>query len=690
MPVLPNAYARGLAMRYVAYEVDGGRVGVLPDLLNGTWTVPRQDTPTLTLSYPSGDLGVRGGLLDGALEVAVELSYDGETWVEPYNGRFMTQSSEWNSLGDGTDSRRVELIHVGNRLEQALVWEVPEEAKASDGKYKFNSKNAGAILRTLWDAAVRRGWGASLGADFSAALDSAGQRWATITTLAFDPSATVLQVLKALSGMGMVDYRWRGRSLQVYNADGALARENTGLVWRLAGNLSAPESKDWGQLCTHVLVKGDEGKTWVFENPEAPAGLPRTEKVVDAGGVELEDTARAVAKATLASGANAAEEVKREWEAAGVPWQPFRDYQPGDWVMVERGPGRLERMRVAQTSVSQTETGRVSGHTTFGTALDDILSRVVKQQRGITGAASSAGGLVKPDPPSAKHVPRAPEGLVVSSVAVVRDDGSVRASVSLAWGAVTTDKDGVAVDVVGYEVSYRQLPSVRGPLYPVASGESVHIGGLGAGVEYAFMVRALSADGGGAWSAEVSHVTAVDVEPPPVPSVPVLSQTLGVLGVYWDGLGAGGQGMPADYDHVEVSVAVPGAAPGRFTEMPRPMRRTNLAGLEVREWEVALRTVDRVGNRSGWGGRARIVLEQNIDTDAIAKAVEEKIAAGDALQKAAREQTLKEMAHLTEAMTQVAVALVDTGPYPPDAGVVGKTQWVSPDARLFVLRKKGD
>ena len=112
--------------------------------------------------------------------------------------------------------------------------------------------------------------------------------------------------------------------------------------------------------------------------------------------------------------------------------------------------------------------------------------------------------------------------------------------------------------------------------------------------------------------------------------------------------------------------------------------------MEVREWEVALRTVDRVGNRSGWGGRARIVLEQNIDTDAIAKAVEEKIAAGDALQKAAREQTLKEMAHLTEAMTQVAVALVDTGPYPPDAGVVGKTQWVSPDARLFVLRKKGD
>ena len=137
-------------------------------------------------------------------------------------------------------------------------------------------------------------------------------------------------------------------------------------------------------------------------------------------------------------------------------------------------------------------------------------------------------------------------------------------------------------------------------------------------------------------------------------------------------------------------MAVPGAAPGRFTEMPRPMQRTNLAGLELREWEVALRTVDRSGNKSAWSARARIMLEQNIDADAIARKVEEKLAAGDALQRAARAETLKEMKKLTDDMTQVAFDLVKTGPYPPDEGVVDKTQWVSPDARIFVLKKQGD
>lgn len=48
------------------------------------------------------------------------------------------------------------------------------------------------------------------------------------------------------------------------------------------------------------------------------------------------------------------------------------------------------------------------------------------------------------------------------------------------------------------------------------------------------------------------------------------------------------------------------------------------------------------------------------------------------------------MNKLTSDMTQVALSLVETGPYPPDAGVVDKTQWVSPDARIFVLKKRGD
>ena len=48
------------------------------------------------------------------------------------------------------------------------------------------------------------------------------------------------------------------------------------------------------------------------------------------------------------------------------------------------------------------------------------------------------------------------------------------------------------------------------------------------------------------------------------------------------------------------------------------------------------------------------------------------------------------MEKLTKDMTQVALDLVKTGPYPPDEGVIDKTQWVSPDARIFVLKKQGE
>lgn len=688
MPRDPQ-YARGMALRYVAYEQAGARLGVLPDALAGTFTCPRQATPSLTLSYPNGDQGVRGELLDSSVEIAVELCYDGQTWHEPYNARFVNLSSEWNLVDDGTEHRKADLIHIGHRLEGALVWNVPIASQDKDGKYKFTSRNAGEILRTVWDAAVKRGWGAGLTLDVSTAVDSAGQGWAFQTTIAFDPSVSIKSILDTLMNMGMIDYRWRGRTLQVYNADSALKRENTAVVWRLgAGTSSAPEKLDWSQLCTHVLVKGDDGRTWTFPNPEAPAGMPRTEKVVSAGGVELEATARRVADLTLKTGATPAAEVKREWEADDLQWLPFDDYLLGDWIQVERGKG-LERMRVTQISISVTENGRCQGHTTFGTMLDDVLSRLAKRQKGVLGAVNSDGKNPRPETPKSRYAPVPPQGLEVSSTVVISDRGWPQAVASLQWQAVSTDTLGVAVDVTGYEISARRFPFSAGQVM-TSKETTAQMGSLTPGARYGFKVRAITADTTGRWSTEVEAVMATDTEPPPVPTAPVLTQTLGVLGVYWDGKGAGGAGMPSDFAGIEVSVREPGLTPQKFTDMPVPLQRTNLAGLEIREWEVRLRSYDRADNRSEWGPSSRITLAQNVDADAIAKQVEERLKNSDAMQQAAREGTLKEMKHLTDAMTQVAANLVSSGPVPPDSGTIGSSMWIAPDGRIYVLRAEGD
>nr|DAN28365.1 MAG TPA: FN3 [Caudoviricetes sp.] len=688
MPRDPQ-YARGMAMRYVAYEQAGARLGVLPDALAGTFTCPRQATPSLTLSYPNGDQGVRGELLDSSVEIAVELCYDGQTWHEPYNARFVNLSSEWNLVDDGTEHRKADLIHIGHRLEGALVWNVPLAAMDKDGKYKFTSRNAGEILRTVWDAAVKRGWGAGLTLDVSTSTDSAGQGWAFQTTIAFDPSVSIKSILDTLMNMGMIDYRWRGRTLQVYNADSALKRENTAVVWRLsAGTTSAPEKLDWSQLCTHVLVKGDGGRTWTFPNPEAPAGMPRTEKVVSAGGVELEATARRVADLTLKTGATPAAEVKREWEADDLQWLPFDDYLLGDWIQVERGKG-LERMRVTQISISVTENGRCQGHTTFGTMLDDVLSRLAKRQKGVLGAVNSDGKNPRPETPQSKYAPVPPQGLIVTSAAVIGARGDAEAVATLQWQAVTTDTLGVAVDVTGYDISIREVPYKAGRM-STSAGTTAEVAELIPGRQYAFSVRAVTRETTGRWSAEIIETMATDATPPPVPPAPTLSQTLGVLDVWWPLRGAGGEGMPADFAGVEVSVQLPGRAPGVLATMLNPMQRTPVAGLEMREYEVRLRTYDRAGNRSAWGAPSTITLKQNIDAEAIAKSVEDKLKGSSALQQAAREGTLKEMKHLTEAMTQVAVNLVSSGPVPPDSGTIGSSMWIAPDGRIFVLRAEGD
>ena len=684
-----HSYARGLAMRYVAYEQAGARLGVLPDALAGTFTCPRQATPSLTLSYPNGDLGVRGSLLDTAVEIAVELCYDGQTWHEPYNARFTNLSSEWNLIDDGTERRHADLIHIGHRLEGALVWNVPFNSMDKDGKYKFNSRNAGEILRTVWDAAVKRGWGAGLTLDVSTSIDSAGQGWAFQTTIAFDPSVSIKSILDTLMNMGMIDYRWRGRTLQVYNADSALKRENTDVVWRLgAGTSSAPEKLDWSQLCTHVLVKGDEGRTWTFPNPEAPAGMPRTEKVVSAGGVELEATARRVADLTLKTGATPAAEVKREWEADDLQWLPFEDYALGDWIKVERGSG-LERMRVTQISISVTENGRCQGHTTFGTMLDDVLSRLAKRQKGVLGAVNSDGKNPRPESPNNKNAPAAPQGLVVTSAAVIGSQGDAEAVATVQWQAVSTDTAGVAVDVTGYDISVREVPFQAGRLN-TSKDTTGEVSGLIPGKKYAFSVRAVTRETLGVWSPEIIETMATDATPPPVPPPPRLSQTLGVLNVGWLMVGENGEGMPADFAGAEVSVQLPGVAPGVFSTMPTPVQRISLAGLEMREYEVRMRTYDRAGNRSAWGKPSTITLKQNIDADAIAKQVEDRLKGSDAMQQAAREGTLKEMKHLTEAMTQVATNLVSSGPVPPDSGTIGSSMWIAPDGRIFVLRAEGD
>lgn len=675
-----------LALRAAAYTTGWRRIGVLPDVLSMTLTVPRADTPTLTLTYPVQSEAVRGLLLDTQIEVAVEYTNDGENWIEVPDARFISFESSTNPVGDGTQSRSLQAVHVSNRLNEALVWDAPKEATVADGKRHFLNATPGMILRTVWDAATARGWGKDLTLACTVTDDASGARWATKTTIDYEKSITIGQIVDSLTTLGMIETTWVGRTLYVYNADTTLARDRTNLVWRLwRDTTGAPERTSWADICTDVLVKGENGRVWHIHNDAVPPNVRRIEKVVEAGGVEKEATAALVAQATLRKGSVPAHSVQREWAADATTLLPWRDYRPGDWITVETGLG-MEKMRVAAVSVTYDANG-VSGHTTFGTLLDDYLTRLARKTKGIAGYATAGGSGVKPAPEQDLRKPRPPVGIVGNATIVPAPNGWHYGIATLTWQAVTTDTRDTAIDVAGYEVRATTVDGApRGPLTYTASN-SVNVTDLDLGATYRFTVRARSQAGVVSdWSPDhVDIEIPTDTTPPPVPTAPVLAQVQGVLQITWDGHAADGSGMPNDLDHLEAAVTTQGAEPTTPTVRIDPGSRTTVvAGLPVTTHQVRLRAVDRTGNASSWSAPTTITLEQTVDEDAISKQVDDRIHNSAELDRKVTAETLKTLGGLGTAADGVL-----TDPYPPDTGTPGSTLWVAPDGRIYRLTKRG-
>lgn len=664
-------------VRVTAYDVLGDRIGQLPDVIKCTVTQPRNDVSSLTLEYaPSG---VRADVLTGAVELGVEWSYTGgRIWEELPNGRFISQSMECNAVDDGTKAISFKGIHIGHMLEEAVLWEVPQDSQDSDGKWNFLSRNAGTILRTVWDAAVARGWGDGLTLDVTPSKDSAGEDWATITTLAFDKTITLGKVLGSLTDIGMIDWVWEGRTLRVYNADATLTRDRSGRVlWPYAvGTTSAPESKSWADLCTDVLIKGEGGNVWTIHNDRAPAGLRRIEKVVEAGGVETEATARMVAEATLQSGANVAEEIKREWTAAEIRWWPWVDYRVGEWVGVQRASG-VEKLQVAQISVTYDNKG-VSGHTTFGTLLDDVLSRMAKKQKGIVGAASIAGNTTRPADTASKRTPAAPAGLVGRTTPYTIATGAERAILELSWAPVAADTRGNALDGIEYEVLIQVDGEER--LWPMGSEPNGRIEGLYVGDTYNVYVRA-KATGEGTlsdWSEGITVTPSGDNEAPPVPASPFCRSNLAVLTATWNGTDADGDAMPDDFSHLELSVTAVAATPVVVARTYSPEdREINVPGLSAGTYEVRLRAWDTTGHVSDWSDYATVTVAALVDSDTLREELEIMLP-----------EITDASAIYQRAAALVAGGDVKWGPYPPDDGVPGKTFWIAPDGKLWIMKSK--
>lgn len=392
------------AMRLVAYNAQGRRIQILPDVLEMDLGVKLNDDSTLKFKYAADGVGAElftaEYYLVTQLEIAVEVTGDGGvTWTEPPIGRFLVSNGSKDLLTPGITTIDVETRCNTTRLADTVLLLAPT-SESDDEKHLYVDENLkahfhnvtpGFVLRTMWDSAQSRLWGPDLTTDLAAATDSSGTAWAQEVSSSFAAGTTLRAVLDELTDGRAVDWRMEGRTLHAYNPSPEV--ESYGVMgpvykdWTLplaGGFQSAEEEYSWAEQCSRVIVEGEESRYWLVDNPY-PSGEVRTglrqrfrEIYLKASGVEDAQGARRVAEPYFLKGAAAAETLKRSFRVTDMLRRPLTDFQVGSWVLLERAEGAKEFIRVQAVNLSW-DGMTATGDLTLGTARDGLLEQLLKK-----------------------------------------------------------------------------------------------------------------------------------------------------------------------------------------------------------------------------------------------------------------------------------------------------------------------
>ncbi|MGW6499319.1 hypothetical protein [Nonomuraea angiospora] len=609
-------------LRLIVYAPNGAALGVLPTPLSVEIACPFLDVPALKLSYSTR--AVNAELLDGPVEVAVEWSEDGQAWTEPSDGRFLLIRRRADQV-DETGLATCELPGYVWMLRKVVLY--PGPAPLVDGKRAFLSSMPGAILQTFLAEGQARGAVPALDWDFTPTHDSAGQPWAKILTIYYQPGLDALTTLINLAEQGVCDFRMQGRTLQVFNADTVLARDLAAgpapVDLRFGRDVvQAPDVGTFEDLASAALVVGEAGFRASYHNGGAAEPWGRWETYIGQGGVSDPGTAQLLAEAVLLRAGHERVQRTRQISPYTARWLPWRDYRPGDRILAPSTSGAMESMRVRQLTVTRDRDGVLGGNLVLNDRLLERDLRLARRTAGIVGGSTTEGGSgARPAPESpAPRTPAAPSGLIVNPVAYVDEHGLPRGQVTATWGAVTTDVNAVALDVGGYEL-FMRLNEVGAPWFLIASAEAADTNAtfspLVVGEQYQFKVRAVNLGKKGPFSSTVAVTVPDDVDAPPVPTAPTLESRLGVVHVTWDGLGVGAAPMPSDLLRVLVWMQNP-LAPG-WTEIGYFDAAGSLVvpGLPYgQDREFSFTAVDRSGNSSARSASSTIAAVQLVQGDA--------------------------------------------------------------------------
>lgn len=629
--------AKSLHARLVAYRPFGARIGVLAEPVSFSASMLHDDDGAISIEYSllSGGAQAFDRELTDGLEVAVEVS-DGTGYREPDNARYVITGRSGK-----TDDRTRTVTYSG----QSISW-LLSKAENNDsshlladgdnkGKRPFYSSNPGVILKTLLDENRQRGGvatGLTLG--FDTAKDSNGDAWNRKYTLYYSLGTDLQTILSSLVNGGGCDWRTTGRTLKMWNADGAaLSRDlSKQVVLQLARDIGeAPYEESIADLAGTILVEGDNNLLFRMDNPAAPTPWGKWESYSSQGGVSDKDTAQAFMQSTLDDAARVRGQYTRNLVISDVDSLPLVDYHAGDWITaptISHG----EKVRVQEIDLSMRQGEGLSASIALNDIKYDASVKQAKKIKGITGGAALAGseGGTTASSDRDHRVPKAPLGLVVQTDAYIGSDGFAHGLATASWSAVTEATNNTAIEISNYAIEWRK--HVDGaPWHSAGTTDKTQLGfgGLDCGTQIEVRVRAVPtySDKLGEWSSIVVTTVESDVTPCSVPSKPVLSSELGVVTIHWDGKTSTGTSMESDFDHIEVGEGINAAGMTVISATQAGQGDYLMTGLEAgSEHSYALRSVDHAGNKSDWSAIASVTVASAVSPEEV-KQIQQDLAA---------------------------------------------------------------
>lgn len=617
--------------RLKAYDRNGAARGILPTPLEVTYVGTLNDLPTASVHYPLG--GVNSALLNGSVELALEVSHVSGVWVEPRNARFVPVYEDTDELED-VRTTRYDFIGVGEALGSVYVYNSYGLTVNENGSVQFANATAGKILNTVWANAQSRGW-TGYTKDFTDTVDSNGQAWGTTFTMAYGMDTSLKAILDQMVRQGLIDYWFEGRKLRVFkfgSPASAPRLEGTPSSFFGQGEIrgidSAPFRSDSSKLASHIVVIGEEGARWEF-----PTGvsLPdgRRELFLTYSGVSDVGTATIMAQPYILQAQNMLRNITRQFhvsDSMDVSMQPLNLLNTGAWVDT-RVKGVVESTRIRTVSITANDRG-IQGYYQLGDKVDELLDVLYKQVQRVLGSGSSESTGTPPAP--SDRTPTAPTGLAVSNTPYTDNEGATKSQISATWAHDGKDINGDTVGIDHFIFDYResgdptwlrlaQTPDLHATYSPLETKDR-----NGNPASYDFSVYAVNTKGVyGGRDVLLGVVMDPDTTPPPKPDAPVAMTWLRTNTVRWSGKGRSDTDvlidMPKDlsliYLYESTSSDMAGAtlvySARGASSWTSPSRTAGTT------YYYALKAVDFTGNVSGYSTIVSATPTANVDLNEI-------------------------------------------------------------------------